>query len=178
MTGSEVPRPRRQTRRAARERSGPPARPLAPGGSHTICLISEPVELLHWYLLQRTEEPSVIVIVVDDSDDDELTSAIAAEDQVPSPSFRGLWGSGQSDGSWLVAFQLIQLGGALEREWYTTNIHRALVETILDVPHYVSIMPAEIAGAAMTLEAVIPRLGGSLMVEVDHRSPQVAAILA
>lgn len=60
----------------------------------------------------------------------------------------------------------------------TVNIHRELLEAILDVPHLVAIMPEEIAGEANEAEAVILRLGGALMIEVQHRSAQVAQVLA
>jgi hypothetical protein len=129
-------------------------------------------------LMALPEIGQIIVLVIDDRDDDELASVIARENLVPSDNFGGLWGSGERDGYWLVAFQLIQLGGGVERKWFTDNIHRPLLEAILDVPHYVSIMPKEIAGDAGTANAIVPRLGGSLMVQVDHRSPQVAEVLA
>jgi hypothetical protein len=123
-------------------------------------------------------KPSIIVLVVDDSDDDELTGVIAREDRVPSPNFGGVWGSGQAEGHWLVAFHLIQLGGGVERQWFTSNIHRPLLEAVLDVPHLVGILPEEIAGNAKTAEEIAPRLGGALLLEVEDRSPQVAEILA
>jgi hypothetical protein len=126
----------------------------------------------------RSGEPSIIVLVVDDEADDELVAAVAREDHVPSENFGGLWGTGQKDGNWLVVFGLIQRGGGLERAWYTDNIHRELLDAILDVPHLVCVMPKEIAGDATTLEAMIPRMGGSIMVGVQHRSPQVAQVLA
>jgi len=42
----------------------------------------------------------------------------------------------------------------------------------------VAVMPEEIAGDARTGEDLLPRLGGSLMVEVEHPSPQVEGVLA
>lgn len=135
-------------------------------------------EIIRWALVPRSNEPSVIIIVVDDSDDDALTAAVAREDRVPSERFGGMWGSGQKEGNKLVAFQLIQFGRGVERRWYTESIGRQLLETILDVPHYVSIMPAEIAGNAITVEAMLPRISGSMLVGVEHRSAQVAEILA
>jgi hypothetical protein len=118
------------------------------------------------------------VLVVDDSSDDELAAVIAVEGIVPSPNFGGVWGGGQKDGDWLVGFRLIQLGGGVERQWFTSNIHRGLLTAVLEVPHLVSVMPSEIAGDATTVEAMLPRLGGSLILQVDHASPQVAEILA
>jgi hypothetical protein len=126
----------------------------------------------------RDDEPSIIILVIDDSEDDELIGVIAREDHVPSPNFGGVWGSGQSRGHWLVAFHLIQLGGGVERQWFTDNIHRPLLEAVLDVPHFVAIVPKEIAGDAKSPEEMAPRFGGSLILEVDTASPQVAEILA
>lgn len=123
------------------------------------------------------EDPSILILVVDDSEDHELTAIIAKEDHVPSPNFGGVWGSGQKDGYWLVAFQLIQLGGGVERQWFTSNIHRPLLEAVLDVPHLVAIMPKEIAGNAKSPEEIAPRFGGALILEVDTESPHVAEIL-
>jgi hypothetical protein len=137
-----------------------------------------PQEVERWMLLARENEPSVIVLVVDDSADDEITARVASEGTVPSKHFGGVWGTGQRDGVWLLAFQLIELGGGIERQWVTDNIHRELLEAILEVPHYVALMPSEIAGDARILEDALPRLGGSLFVQVDHRSPQVEQVLA
>lgn len=129
-------------------------------------------------LFERENEPSVIVLVVDDGADDEITARVASEGNVPSEHFGGVWGTGQRDGAWLLAFQMIELGGGVERRWFTDNIHRELLEAILEVPHYVAVMPSEIAGDARTLEDALPRLGGALFVQVDHRSPQVEQVLA
>lgn len=126
----------------------------------------------------REGEPSIIIVVVDDSADDELTAIFAREDHVPSASFGGVWGSGQADGCWLVVFHLVELGGGVERQWFTSNIHRPLLEAVLDVPHLVAIVPEEIAGDATTAEEIAPRFGGALILEVDTTSPQVAEILA
>jgi hypothetical protein len=104
--------------------------------------------------------------------------AVRTEDSVPSDRFGGLWGSGQRDGFWLVALHLIEYGGGIERQWFTDNIDRPLLETILDVPHLVALVPRELAGDAETLEDVLPRLGGAVIFEVADRSPQVAQILA
>jgi hypothetical protein len=146
--------------------------------SGRLTAIAEPAEIVRWSLIRRADEPDVIVLVVDDAEDDELTGVAAREDTVPSPNFDGVWGSGQKDGNWLAAFQLIQLGGGLERQWYTANLERPLLEAIVEVPHYVAIMPAEIAGDASTLADMLPRLGGSFIVSVEHPSLQVAQILA
>jgi hypothetical protein len=136
-----------------------------------------PQEVDRWMLFDRDDEPSVIVLVVDDSADDEITALVASEGNVPSEHFGGVWGTGQRDGTWLLAFHLIELGGGVERRWFTDNIYRELLEAILDVPHYVALMPREIAGEARTREDVLPRLGGALFVQVDHRSPQVEQVL-
>jgi hypothetical protein len=138
----------------------------------------KPTELIRWMLLPRNEGPSIIILVVDDSEDDELIAILAREDGVPSPNFGGVWGSGQADGNWLVGFHLIQLDGGVERQWFTDNIHRPLLEAVLDVPHLVAIVPEEIAGEAKTAEEIIPRFGGALILEVEDHSPQVAKILA
>lgn len=138
----------------------------------------KPAELTRWMLWLREDEPSIIILVVDDSDDDELTAIIAREDHVPSPNFGGVWGSGEAEGHWLVAFHLIQLGGGVERQWFTDNIHRPLLEAVLDLPHLVAIVPEEIAGEAKTAEELAPRFGGALILEVEDHSPQVAQILA
>jgi hypothetical protein len=138
----------------------------------------EPVEMVRWMILHPPGEPSIIIVVVDDSDDDELAALFANENMFPSDRFGGLWGSGQRDGYWLIGLHLIELGGGLERQWFTGNIRRPLLETILDVPHLVSLMPAELAGYAHTVEDVIPRLGGALSIDVEHRSSPVAKVLA
>jgi hypothetical protein len=134
--------------------------------------------MTRWMLWLREGEPSIIIVVVDDSADDELTAIFAREDHVPSASFGGVWGNGQADGHWLVAFQLVEIGGGVERQWFTSNIHRPLLEAVLDVPHLVAIVPEEIAGDAMTAEEIAPRFGGALILEVNTASPQVAEILA
>jgi hypothetical protein len=129
-------------------------------------------------LWHRDDDSSIVILVVDDKDDDELANVFAREDRVPSSNFGGLWGSGRMDGNWLVAFQLVELGGGLEREWFTNNIHRPLLKAILDVPHLVAIVPEEIAGDARTAEEFAPRFGGALVLEVESRSEPVAQILA
>jgi hypothetical protein len=65
---------------------------------------------------------------------------------VPSPNFGDVWGPGQKDGNRLAAFQLIELGGWLERRRYAINIHRELREVVLDAADSVAIMPTEIVG--------------------------------
>jgi hypothetical protein len=136
-----------------------------------------PLELDRWLVIRQPNGASVIVLVVDDTDDDDLAHAVAREDMVASENFGGVWGAGQREGNVVVGFALIQLGGGLERQWYTDNIHRELLEAILDVPHTVAIMPREIAGGAKTPREVASRFGGSLLVEVEHRSPQVEQTL-
>jgi hypothetical protein len=86
-------------------------------------------------------------------------------------------GAGERDGYRLVGFRLMERGDGIEREFFTDNIHRALLEAILDVPHLVAILPSELAGNAKTLADVKPRLGGSLIAEVQERSPQVERVL-
>jgi hypothetical protein len=129
-------------------------------------------------ILHPEGEQSIVVVVVDDSDDDELAAVFASDNIVPTDRFGGIWGSGQRDGYWLVALALIERGGGLERQWVTDTVNRRLLETIVNVPHLVALMPAEIAGDAQTVEAIVPRLGGALIFEVEHHSPQVARILA
>jgi hypothetical protein len=135
--------------------------------------------MVRWalFLLPGRDE-NIIVVVVDDSDDDELAGVVAREELVPSPRFSGLWGTGQRDGNWLIGFYLTQLGGGVKRQWFTDNIHRPLLEAILEVPHLVAIMPTEIAGEATTLDAMLPRLGGAVILRVQHESPEVAQVLA
>jgi hypothetical protein len=137
-----------------------------------------PAEMVRWMLLHPEGEASIIVVVVDDNEDDELAALFATEDSVPSDRFGGLWGSGRREGFWLVALHLIEYGGGIERQWFTDNIDRPLLETILDVPHLVALVPQELAGDAETLDDILPRLGGALIFEVSDRSPQVARILA
>lgn len=140
----------------------------------------QPLEIVRWALLLPDSGP-IIVLVVDDSDDDELAGIIASEDMVPAEHFGGVWGTAQRDGHWLVGFRLVELGArtdGIERAWITDNIHRELLETILTVPHLVAILPAELAEDFQTGEDLLPRLAGSLMVEVEDRSPQVAEVLA
>lgn len=77
----------------------------------------------------------MIILVVDDQDDDELAAIVARENMVPADNFGGVWGTGQRDGYWLVAFQLIELGGGAERRFFTGNVHPELLDAVLDVPH-------------------------------------------
>ena len=69
-------------------------------------------------------------------------------------------------------------GVVTELQFFTDNVHRELLEAILEVPHLVAVLPRELAGDANTYEDMAPRLGGSLMIEVQDRSPQVAKVLA
>lgn len=138
-----------------------------------------PHEVERWALMGTPDaDDLMIILVVDDSEDDELTGAVARESNVPADHFGGVWGTGQRDGHWLIAFQLIELGGGLERTYVTDNIHRELLDAILDVPHLVAIMPSEIAGAATTLEDMAPRIGGAMIVEVQEFSQEVARVRA
>lgn len=123
-------------------------------------------------------DSSIVILVVDDSKDDALTAVLAKEQLVPNRDFGGAWGTGQEDGHWLIAFLLVERGGGLKREWYTSNIHRPLLEGILDVPHLVAILPKEIAGDARTQEEIAPRLASALIVAVEDFSEPVAEVLA
>lgn len=123
----------------------------------------------------------IIVLVVDDTHDDELASVVARENIVPAEHFGGVWGAGQRHGNWTVGFVLIELGAGddgIERQFVTDNIHRELLDAIRDVPHYVAIMPTEIAGDARPFNDIAPRFGGALIVECDKRSPQVERVRA
>src|SRR5262249_47461149 len=124
-------------------------------------------DVQRWALLQRRDDPPMIILVVDDSDDDELAHAVAREDQVPAEHFGGLWGSQDADSA---TFQLVGLSGAMERTLVIDSVDDELIRAILDVPHLVAIMPSEIAGDARTVEDMTPRLGGALIVEIEHRS--------
>jgi hypothetical protein len=128
--------------------------------------------------VRPNNDASIIVVVIDDSADDDVASVVAREDRVPSPRFAGAWGAMESDGDRLITFRLVELAGGIERLWSTGNIDWMLLDAILDVPHLVAVMPEEIAGDATTVEDMLPRLGGSLMVEVQDASPQVAQVLA
>ncbi len=136
-----------------------------------------PLETVRWMGLAPPDALPIIVLVVDDRDDDELVAIIARERQVPSPRFGGVWGAGRHDGQRVVALQLSELGGDFERQWFTRDIRRELLEMILVVPHLVAIMPHEVAGDANTVETVLPRLEGSLLVQVVDGSPPVAEVL-
>jgi len=135
------------------------------------------MEIVRWMGLAPPDDLPIVVLVVDDRDDDELVAIIARERQVPSPGFGGVWGAGRHDGNRIVALQLSEVGGGVERRWFTQDIRRELLEMILVVPHLVAIMPAEVAGDANTAEAVVPRLRGSLLVQVDERAAPVAEVL-
>jgi hypothetical protein len=128
--------------------------------------------------VRPNNDPSIIVIVIDDSADDDVASIVAREDRVPSPRFGGAWGATDSDGDQLITFRLVELAGGIERVWYTSQIDWMLLDAILEVPHLVAVMPEEIAGDATTVGDMLPRLGGSLMLEVPDASPQVAQVRA
>lgn len=136
-------------------------------------------EVDRWMLMGTPDGGQMMVIlVVDDSDDDALTAAIAREGMVPADHFSGLWGTGERDGAYLIGFRLIEHGGGIEREFFTGNIHRELLDAILVVPHLVAIMPREIAGDTNDPEGIAHRLGAAMIVEVQHRSPQVGKVRA
>jgi hypothetical protein len=137
-----------------------------------------PLEIVRWMGMAPRAALPIIVLVVDDRDDDELVSIIARERLVPSAGFGGVWGAGRRGGQPVVALQLSERdGGDMQRRWFTQDIRRELLAMIVVVPHLVAIMPNEVAGDANTAEAVIPRLAGSLVIQVDDRSPQVAEAL-
>jgi hypothetical protein len=123
------------------------------------------------------EQPSVIALVVDDSDDDGLASLFAIEQVVPSPRFGGIWRA--ADGEYpAVSFQLDEHGAgedSVERRFTIEAAEQALLETIVRVPHYVAIVPWEIAGDASGV-FLLPRLAAALFVEVKHRSPGIEAL--
>jgi hypothetical protein len=134
-------------------------------------------EVERWMLIGNPQSDAlVIILVVDDSDDDELAGIVARENMVPADHFDGVWGTGPRDGPWLAEFHLTEVGGGVERKFFTGTVHRELLDAILDVPHLVAIMPLEIAGDAKTAEAVAPRLGGALIVEVRDRSPEIGQV--
>lgn len=131
-------------------------------------------------VLSNTPEGTVIVLVVDDSEDDTLTHLVASENAVPSPRFGGIWGTGQQDNHWLLAFQLIELGAGpdgVNRQWYTAYFDETYLAAILAGPHLVAVLPAELAGEARTLDMLLPRLQAALYVRVEHVSPEVQQIL-
>lgn len=97
---------------------------------------------------------------------------------MPSTPFSGEWGTGQRDGRWLVGFRLFKPGDGFERLLITDDVHRDLLEAILDVPHVVAILAQATTSDAKTDTAIAARIGGSLTVEVEHRSAHVAHVLA
>lgn len=78
--------------------------------------------------------------------------------------------------AWLI--ELDAAADGVERTWVTDNLHRPLLEAILTVPHMVALLPLEFAKDLAGLDDLLPRLGGALMILVEDRSPQVAAVLA
>lgn len=141
-------------------------------------LLPEPRDLIRWMLWPDLNGTPLIVLVVDDSDDDEMASVFASETTVPSPNFDGVWGTGERDGNWLVAFRLGRIGGGTDRVWVTDNIHRPLLEAILELPHLVAVVPEEIIGDATLQEDVARRLGSALILEVGAASPEIAQMLS
>jgi hypothetical protein len=134
--------------------------------------------MVRWMQLHPEDQRTIIVAVIDDSEDDQMAAVFATEDTVPSARFDALWGTGHREGYWLIALRLIARGGGIERQWFTDNLHRELLEAILDVPHYVAVMPEELAAGAQTGEDILQRLAGALIFEVEDRSPLVAQVLA
>lgn len=133
-------------------------------------------EVERWALLSRADDAAMIILVVDDSYDDDLAHAVASEDQVPAEHFGGLWGTEPIGRR--VSFEIVGLGGRIERTLVIETVDRELLDAILVVPHLVAIMPSEIAGDANTAAAMAPRLGGAMIVEVEHRSEPVVALRA
>jgi hypothetical protein len=95
---------------------------------------------------------------------------------VPVAGFCGEWGTGQSDGRWLVGFRLFEHGGGFERLLVTGDVDRELLEAILVVPHLVAVVPQAVSKDA---DAVLASgLRDALAVEVRQRSSHVARLLA
>jgi len=123
------------------------------------------------------ESRPVVILVVDSDDDHELSTVLARGNEV-GERYSGEWGSGQSDGGWLVGFRLFRPSSGFERVLTTDAVHRELVEAILDVPHLVAIVPQAMAGETGTPAAIGARLDDSLVIEVEQRSAHVARLLA
>jgi hypothetical protein len=137
-------------------------------------------EVVRWALTETPESEPFIVLVIADEEDDPIVAAVASENEVPSRRFGGLWGSGEKDGNYLVVFRLIERGlrdHAIERNYWTMNLHRELLDAIVDVPHLVGLLPREFAGELRSLEDLLPRLGAALFVLVEDHSPQVQHVL-
>ena len=137
-------------------------------------------EIVRWALTETPAREPLIVLVIADEEDGPIVSAVASENEVPSSRFAGLWGSGEKDGNYLVAFRLIERGRGdqgIERNYWTMNLHRELLEAIVDVPHLVALLPRDFAGDVRSLEELLPRLGAALFVLVEHHSPQVQHVL-
>jgi hypothetical protein len=76
--------------------------------------------------------------------------------------------------------RVFALDGGLERLFITDDVPRDLLAAILDVPHLVAIVPQAlaIACAANTATAIAAGAEGSLLIEVQQRSREVARLLA
>jgi len=131
---------------------------------------------VRWIVCPRSTDLPIVVLVVDDGDDHDL-AAVLAQNHVPNNGFRGEWGAGQGNGRWLVGFRLVMPVDCFAR-LLITDVRRELLEAIIDVPHIVAIVAQATAGDASTAAAIALRLGGSLTVEVAHRSAHVARRLA
>lgn len=137
-------------------------------------------EIVRWAVTETPDREPLIVLVIADEEDDPIVSGVASENEVPSSRFAGLWGSGEQDGSYLVAFRLIERGRGdhgVERNYRTTNLHRELLEAIVDVPRLVALLPRGFAGDMRSLGELLPRLGAAPFVLVEHHSPQVQHVL-
>ena len=106
--------------------------------------------------------PPVIIVVVDDSEDDELVSIIARASKVPAEDFTGGWDGSPRDGA---RFTLQRLSGGFQRRWLLPGINHDLVACAQE-PHYVAVLPAEIAGDLSGF-ADINRLGGAIIVAAE-----------
>ena len=135
------------------------------------------VEIVRWMVLRSPEGPPLIVVVVDDEEDDALAGAIAREGSVPAEHFAATWATSLVDGMRVVDLRLVALDGPMERLFFTDSIDRELIAVILDPDHLVAILPLELAGEASTAKDVVPRLGGSMIVGVEHRAPELTGLL-
>jgi hypothetical protein len=114
----------------------------------------------------------MIVLVVDDSQDDELVSVIAAAKKVPADDFGGGWGS-RVFPQVAARFTLERLSGGFIRRWILPGLDDQIIE-ISQQPHYVAVLPKELAGDLSQFTDV-SRLGGAIIAAVH---PTVALVAA
>jgi len=134
--------------------------------------------IVRWMLWPGATGLPTIVLVVDDAGDRELVAAVALTDNDPGRRVSGQWGTGQHGCRRLVGFRLFTSGDGFELLLITHDVHRELLEAILDVPHWVALVAQGVAGDATTAAAIAPRLGDGLIVRVEQRSAHVARLLA